>query len=80
MPYLYVTASDVEELVGDLDSAEKEALLQKLLEETEYVSFHEKIKQLTNQITAVELECQNITLPRNLRELLYELTGREIGQ
>ncbi|ULJ61038.1 hypothetical protein [Wielerella bovis] len=55
-------------------------MLQKLLEETEYVSFHEKIKQLTNQITAVELECQNITLPRHLRELLYELTGREIGQ
>ncbi|ULJ63258.1 hypothetical protein MIS46_04205 [Wielerella bovis] len=55
-------------------------MLQKLLEETEYVSFNEKIKQLTNQITAVELECQNITLPRNLRELLYELTGREIGQ
>ncbi|MCG7655916.1 hypothetical protein [Wielerella bovis] len=80
MPYLYVTSSDVEELVGDLNNAEKEALLQKLLEETEYVSFHEKIKQLTNQITAVELECQNITLPRNLRELLYELTGREIGQ
>ena len=28
----------------------------------------------------VELECLNIALPRSLRELLYELTGREIGQ
>lgn len=80
MPYLYVSTSDVEELVNDLDQVEKEELLQKLLEDTDFISFDQKIKQFSNQITAVELECLNIALPRSLRELLYELTGREIGQ
>lgn len=80
MPYLYITTSDVEELVEDLDSAEKEALLQKLLEETEYVSFNEKIQSLNNQIYEAEMACLNMTLPLSLRELLYELTGKDFGR
>ena len=80
MPYLYVSTSDVEELVNDLDQVEKEELLQKLLEDTDFISFDQKIKQFSNQIIAVELECLNIALPRGLRESLYELTGRDIGQ
>lgn len=83
MPYLHISTEDVYELVNDLGTDDKKTLLNELLDSDEsgdYIAFSSKIRQMHNEITAVELECADIELPKCVRELLYQLTGREIGK
>ena len=62
MPYLHLDSDDVFELVDELDCCDKERLFQHLIDETNLITFNEKIEQMMPEITSVELECTDIEL------------------